>query len=73
MRIEILAEETSGGHGIARLYVYTDVNDPWSYTKSDEAYGHLCGYLQAKGLDEHLAHNIAVGQLRQALTTYQGK
>lgn len=71
MRIEILAEETSGGHGTAILYAYTDDNEPWSYTNSDEAYGHLCGYLQAKGLDELSAHNFAVGQLRQALTIYQ--
>ena len=72
-RIEIFAEETSDGRGIAMLYVYTDDNEPWSYTNSDEAYGHLCGYLQAKGLDEYSAHNIAVGQLRQALAIYQEK
>lgn len=64
MRIGILAGETSGGHGIARLYVYADDNEPWSYTYSYEAYGHLCGFLQARGLVELSAHDFAVVQLR---------
>ena len=58
-------------HAIAVSYVYTDDNDPWSYTTCDEAYGHLCGYLQSKGLDALTARNIAIEQLRQALTIYE--
>ena len=70
MRIEAHPGESSRSHGTAALYVNTGDNDPWSYGTCDEAYGHLCGYLQAKGLDAPTARDIAIEQLRQALTIY---
>ena len=71
MRIETDPGELSRDQGTAVLLVYTDDNDPWAYVTCDEAKGHLCGYLQAKGLDSPTARNIAIEQLRQALTIYQ--
>lgn len=64
MRIEIHPEEN-----IAVLYVYTNT-DAWTYTTSDEAVGHICGYLQAKGFDEQTAKDTASGLIQQALDTY---
>ena len=71
MRIEIDPGESPNEPRTAVLLVYTDDNDPWYYITCDEARGHLCGYLQAKGLDASTAQNIALEQMRQALTIYQ--
>ena len=62
MKIEIYPE---GNRAI--LHFWTDNEESWTYAITQEAYGHICGHLQTKGVDEQTANDIASTLIQQAL------